>query len=319
MRKLIFTLIAYTALSLNAQELINVSSLVFFDASYDSIVSLNVTRTYVDFRKSISDDAAARVTIDSYRPGENDPLTFIVKHAYLVWNTAVGSFLIGQQPTNYFGPTAATWGMRFIEKYPTDLWGFDSTADIGLAFRKSLSDDLLIHVAAYNGGGFKNDEVDTHKRLSALVSLGEQRLNSNPGWNAGGVVTFEPYDDSTSTNQIFRLSGFAGYATESLRMGMEVFTSDNSGGGILVGEGRKVQLLSIYGNFALGKALDVLARVDTFDEDIDTEGNRETYLIGGMHYRPTTGFSIAPTLRYTLYEDNSDPEMTLKLNFQFQF
>jgi hypothetical protein len=102
-------------------------------------------------------------------------------------------------------------------------------------------------------------------------------------------------------------------------MGMEVFTSDNSGGGILDGEGRKGQLLSIYGNFALGKALDVLARVDTFDEDIDTEGNRETYLIGGMHYRSSAGFSIAPTLRYTLYEDNSDPEMTLKLNFQFQF
>ena len=300
------------ALNLNAQEYMNISSLVFFDATYDDSVSFNVTRTYVDFRKSISDDAAARVTIDSYRPGENDPLTFIVKHAYLVWNTAIGSFLIGQQPTNYFGPATANWGMRFIEKFPTHLWGFNSTADIGLAYRKSPSDNLLIHVAAYNGGGIKNDEVDTHKRLSALVSLGEQRLNSNPGWNAGGVVSFEPYDDSTSTNQIFRLSSFAGYATESLRLGTEFLKSEDS-------DGTSGQLVSFYGNFALGNALDVLVRVDTFDEDINTEDNRKTYLIGGMHYRPTTGFSIAPTLHYKLYEDNSESKMTLKLNFQFRF
>jgi len=309
MRKLIFTFITCMALNINAQEYMNISSLVFFDATYDDSVSFNVTRTYVDFRKSISDDAAARVTIDSYRPGENDPLTFIVKHAYLVWNTAIGSFLIGQQPTNYFGPATANWGMRFIEKSPTDFWGFDSAADIGVAYRKNLSDNLLIHLAAYNGGGFKKDEVDTHKRLSALVSLGEQRLNSNPGWNAGGVVSFEPYD---STETKLRLSGFAGYATESLRLGSEFLKSEDSGG-------NNGQLLSIYGNFALGKALDVLARVDTFDEDIDTEDNRETYLIGGMHYQTTTGFSIAPTIRYTLFEDDTDPEMTLKLNFQFQF
>ncbi len=312
MRKLIFTFITCMALNINAQEYMNISSLVFFDATYDDSVSFNVTRTYVDFRKSISDDAAARVTIDSYRPGENDPLTFIVKHAYLVWNTAIGSFLIGQQPTNYFGPATANWGMRFIEKFPTHLWGFNSTADIGLAYRKSPSDNLLIHVAAYNGGGIKNDEVDTHKRLSALVSLGEQRLNSNPGWNAGGVVSFEPYDDSTSTSQIFRLSSFAGYATESLRLGTEFLKSEDS-------DGTSGQLVSFYGNFALGNALDVLVRVDTFDEDINTEDNRKTYLIGGMHYRPTTGFSIAPTLHYKLYEDNSESKMTLKLNFQFRF
>ena len=70
MRKLIFTFITCMALNINAQEYMNISSLVFFDATYDDIVSFNVTRTYVDFRKSISDDAAARVTIDSYRPGE---------------------------------------------------------------------------------------------------------------------------------------------------------------------------------------------------------------------------------------------------------
>jgi len=309
MRKLIFTFITCMALNINAQENINITNLVFFDATYDDIVSFNVTRTYVDFRKSISDDAAARVTIDAARFDGNDRLTFFVKHAYLVWNTAVGSFLIGQQPTNYFGPTTATWGLRFIETNPSDLWGFDSSSDIGLAYRKSLSNDLLIHVAAYNGSGFKNDEVDTHKRLSALISLGEQRLNSNPGWNAGGVVSFEPYD---STETKLRLSGFAGYATESFRLGTEFLKSEDSGE-------NNGQLVSFYGNFALGEALDVLARVDTFDEDIDTEDNRDIYLIGGVHYRPTTGFSIAPTIRYTLFEDDTDPEMTLKLNFQFQF
>ncbi len=312
MRKLIFTCITCMALNINAQENINITNLVFFDATYDDIVSFNVTRTYVDFRKSISDDAAARVTIDSYRPGENDPLTFIVKHAYLVWNTAIGSFLIGQQPTNYFGPATANWGMRFIEKFPTHLWGFNSTADMGLAYRKSPSDNLLIHVAAYNGGGIKNEEVDTHKRLSALVSLGEQRLDSNPGWNAGGVVSFEPYDDSTSTSQILRVSGFAGYAKESLRLGTEFLKSEDSGG-------NNGQLLSFYGNFTLSETIDVLARVDNMDGDIDSESDGKTYFIGGIHYRSSAGFSIAPTLRYTLFEDDTDPDMTLKLNFQFQF
>lgn len=317
MRKFIITLSTCIAFSLNAQERINVSSLVFFDATYEDEdnFSFNITRTYLDFRKSLSEDAAARVTIDAARIGVSDSLivherlSFFVKYAYLVWNSAAGSFLIGQQPTNYFGPSTATWGLRFIENQPTDFWGFDPTADLGLAFRKNLSDNLLIHLAAYNGRGFKFGENDTHKRLSALISLGEQRLNKNPGWNTGGVVSYEPYD---TTENILRLSGFAGYATESLRIGMEFLRSDDSGG-------INGQLFSIYANLAFAEALDVLARVDTFDEDINTGEDRETYIIGGIHYMPTTGFSIAPTLRYTLYEDDTEPKMILRLNFQFRF
>ncbi|MFQ6607377.1 MAG: hypothetical protein ACE5EE_02445 [Fidelibacterota bacterium] len=318
MQKLIITLCIFIVLSLKAEERMNVSSLVFFDATYNETVSFNITRSYLDFRKSLSADIAARVTVDAARIGStdsliiNEHLTFYVKYAYLVWNTEAGSFLIGQQPTNYFGPSTATWGLRFIEKQPSDLWKFDPTADLGLSYRKNFSENLLIHLAAYNGRGYKYGENDKYKRLSVLISLGEQRLNANSGWNAGGVVSYEPYDDSTSMKKVLRLSGFAGYANNSFRLGVEVLKSDDNGGS-------NSQLYSIYGNLSLMETLDVLARVDLYNRDVEIDGDGKTYLITGIHYQPTVGFSIAPSIHYTNYEDDTDPVISIKFNFQFRF
>lgn len=119
------------------------------------------------------------------------------KHFFLnmaIWIGKLPSdhFYFRMQPTNYFGPIIPTWGLRFIEKYPTDRIGFDPASDVSISFKKQILSNWPVRVAIYINGGYKKSENDSHKRTSFLLSYGEEKLNINPGWNIGIMFSHEP-------------------------------------------------------------------------------------------------------------------------------
>ncbi|MCH7730967.1 MAG: hypothetical protein IIB44_00410 [Candidatus Marinimicrobia bacterium] len=318
-KRIIFIIFLLPTLGqLEAENDISISSLIFFDATYSpesssKTSSFNITRSYLNFRKTFFDNFHTRVTIDAGRTTDDQRQTFFLKYGYLDWNTPFGSFLLGMQPTNYFGPIIPTWGLRFIEKYPTDRIGFDPTSDVGISFKKQILSKWLVHVAIYNGGGYKKSENDSHKRTSFLLSYGEQKLNINPGWNGGIMFSHEPYDYNIKVASKNRFSLFGGIATNQLRIGLE-FTKLNDNG-----LNHTQTFVSFYGNIFTKKSTSVFIRGDIFDPSTDEKNDKKSYFIVGFNYEPNPSVSISPNLRYTLYEpNNTASESLIKLNFQFK-
>ncbi|MFQ6673630.1 MAG: hypothetical protein ACE5GH_02450 [Fidelibacterota bacterium] len=293
-----------------------ISSLIFFDLAYDTPrgSSFNVTRTYLDIRSRTADDVTLRITSDVGRTREDDPLVLFLKHAYLSWNTSLGVLEAGVQPTNYFGPTKKTWGYRFVEKFPTDRVGFGATADLGVSLRKEVFPRLNVHAAVYNGPGYKNQENDSYKRVSVLLSYGEQELNRRPGWNTGGAVSYEPYEVPASTDRQTKITAllFGGYASTNFRIGGE-YT-------ILADTGHDDRsLLGTTMSVRLRKALSLWMRGEVYDPSTIAENDGELYLLAGLNFMPRPGLSVAPNLRYASGGTSSDgSDWMVKLNLEFR-
>ena len=56
-----------------------------------------------------------------------------------------------------FGNFEKYYGMRHIEKTPSDLYKIESTRDTGIGFKTKLSDQLTYHVLFGNGDSNKSE------------------------------------------------------------------------------------------------------------------------------------------------------------------
>ncbi|MDP6966071.1 MAG: hypothetical protein QF551_02225 [Candidatus Marinimicrobia bacterium] len=298
-----------------AADGVDISTITFFDLTYDDSknipTSYNLTRSYVDLRRNVADDLKVRITTDAATTSTG-PLSVFVKNVLVTWSTSVGDILVGVQPTNYLGSTQANWGNRFMEKFPADLYKFDSTSDLGLSVKRKLSSKLLLHLGVYNGTGFKKPENDSFKRTSLLVTFGEQDLRNRPGWNIGALASVEPYDDGDQVALTQRYSAFGGWASSAtIRAGAEFHTlmKDDTGQSIIV---------SGYGTVKFSPKVKFIARFDQFDPAVDSGGDSNAYLLTGVSFAPQSGFTIAPNIRYTIHEADKDPELSFVLNFEFK-
>jgi len=297
-----------------AADGIDISTLTFFDLTYDQSedipTSFNLKRTYVDLRGAASDKLKVRITTDAAKSSTR-PLSMFMKYAFVTWSTSSGDILVGVQPTNYFGPIQANWGNRFMERFPANLYKFDSTSDLGLSVKRELSPKLLLHLGVYNGSGFKKPENDSFKRTSLLVSFGEQDLRNSVGWNVGATASVEPFDVGDQTELKQRYSGFGGWATTKIRVGAEFHT-------LLNGDMEQSIIVSGYGTVKLSGKSKLIARFDRFDPAVDSGGDSQSYLLTGLSFAPQSGLTIAPNIRYTIPEADGDPGLRLILNFEFK-
>ena len=294
----------------------NISNLIFFDLTYDdtfSASSFNVKRTYLDFQSNLTKDMSLRITTDVGRTDEDGRAVVFLKHAFLNWKTNYGDLIIGVQPTNYFGPTTKTWGYRFIEKYPGDLWGFGATSDLGISIIRKIGGRLFVQGAVYNGVGYKKPEDDKYKRFSLLAAYGEKRLDKNPGWNIGGNFSFEP----TDTSKKYTAMGFVGVAIKKIRIGGEYIAQADYNPN---DQSYDQKLLTVfYGSLMIAPKTSLLIRAEMFAPSSNMIEDLEIYTIVGFNYSLNSHVYIAPTLHYTKYEDTDcDPTWFFKLNFQFK-
>lgn len=295
-----------------------ISSEVFFDLNTSSQAGINpafhVRRTYMNYRKNISENISIRITTDAGSSTADERINVFVKMANLTWKTPFGDFIIGPQLTNYFGPEKKTWGYRFIEKFPGNLYGFDHTADLGISWKRSFR-RLLIHLAAYNGTGFKKHENDPYKRISLLLSHGEQNLLNNPGMNIGSIFSMEPY--ATSLGELFvvyRLGGVVGYANSSLRLGGELHIEHDSG------LEHRERVVAVYGSINKTKTVSLLARIDLFDISVNHPEMRKIMILTGLSYNPSSNFQVSPNIRYTFFGSKLlEPYWVSRLSFSYWF
>lgn len=286
---------------------------VFYQFSHEFEDTLTVNnafemqRVYLIYQQDISPNLTYEFRTDVTR-GVDGWLTAYLKNARLDWKTSLGKVTLGMQGMNVFNVQEKTWGHRYLEKTPMDKNKFASSADLGIGLARSMGDKLYLDAKITNGTGYKKAEDDKFKKLSVQVVWGGRDLSKADGFNAGGVVTYEPFEAGDDTVNITSVIGlFGGWSHSALRAGVEFNLESRSD----ASDPR--QIIVGYFTYAIHKKVAVLARVDMFSRGSDAE----TYGIFGIAITPETGLRITPNVRY-LKADDSDGSISLKVNLEFK-
>ena len=272
--------------------------------------AFNIKRAYLTFSNDVSSNVSYKITYDMGLNNGGSAHTAFLKVAMVKLKTNFGDMSIGMQGMNMFKTMENTWGHRFIQKMPMDTYRFSPSADLGIGLTRGFG-AISTSALVTNGGGYKQAESDSHKKLSFHAVFGEAKLNKNDGLNMGISLSFEPYDlDSVTIENTNVMGTFAGYAGSGFRGGVEFDTRQQND--------LTSQIICIYGTYKMSDKLSLLARIDQVDANTSVDRDGIRAIIAGVHYFVDKGFTVAPTFRMTTPEDG-EAENSIVVNFQFKF
>ena len=302
-----------------------IGGVTYFDYTYaEEKSSFNFNRQYFSYGVNVSDDVSFKVIFDVGRTNKGDfvyinndgepdkmsedtRLIVFLKKAQIDYSTSYGKISMGLIGMNTYNIQEKNWGYRFIEKSAIDKYGFSSTADLGLGFSKSLTDQLNMSLQIINGEGFKNPQNDKYHKIAFNSTYGERNLVKNSGFNAGVVYTTE----QTDNKQNIMTSLFGGFAGMGLRLGGQY--------NMLTENTKENKVVSVSANYGLKENINIFTRYDMWDDNDEDKKNGKNNLITGIVLTCGSGLSMAPNMRMTSFEDNSDSVTEYRINFQFKF
>lgn len=294
-----------------------ISGYTYFDYTHDlTSHALNdegfqVRRLYFTYQQELSEGLKFKLQTDiDY---SKSPKNLYVKNAKVDWTMDFGELTLGLQGMNVFNIQEKTWGYRFIEKSAMDRYKFSSSADFGVGFSKTAGKNLHLSALLTNGTGYKSSENDDKKKLSLQGFFGEKNLSKKDGFNAGGVVSFEPYNVDSATTEAKSLIGFfGGFSSNGLRTGVEYDLFSDGGTNV------SKSIISFYANYEYSADISFFGKFDIYDPNTDLDEDGENYLVAGVSYSPQKGLTIAPNICLESPEEG-DSQTVLKLNFLFKY
>ncbi len=299
-----------------------IGGVTYFDySSTEKASGFNFQRQYFGYGGEVSDQVSYKILFDvgrtnvgaaviekdtSYK-SEDTRLVVFLKKAQINYKSSFGRFNFGLIGMNTYAVQESNWGYRFIEKSAIDKNGFSATADIGVGFSRSLIDNLNLSLLFVNGEGFKKPQGDKYHKIAFNATYGEGNLNKNDGYNAGLVYTTE----QTDTDPITMTSIFGGFAGMGIRIGGEY--------DMLTIGSVESNIISVSANYAVRDKIDIFARYDMVDDNDDANKNGKNYLVTGIVLTCDGGISVAPNMRMTTFENETEALTEYKVNFQFKF
>ena len=285
-----------------------IGGITYFDfISSDDSTAFNFQRQYFGYGGDVSDQVSFKILFDVGRSDSDTRLTTYLKKAQVNYKSSFGKFNFGLIGMNTYAVQESNWGYRFIEKSAIDKNKFSSTADLGVGFSKSIIDNLNLSFQIVNGEGFKKPQGDKFQKIAFNATYGESNLIKNDGYNAGVVYTTE----QTDTDPITMTSIFGGFAGMGIRIGGEY--DMKTIGGV------NSNIVSVSTNYTVRDNIDVFVRYDIYDGDTSNDNNGKDYLVAGIVLTCDGGISVAPNVRTTTYEDETEALIKYKVNFQFKF
>ena len=303
-----------------------IGGVTYFDYTYaEEKSSFNFNRQYFSYGVNVSDDVSFKVIFDVGRTNNKDlyiwfvkdndsskvtedtRLVAFLKKAQIDYSTSYGKISMGLIGMNTYNIQEKNWGYRFIEKSAIDKYGFSSTADLGLGFSRSITDQLNMSLQIVNGEGFKNPQSDKYHKIAFNSTYGERNLVKNSGFNAGVVYTTEQTDNKPN----IMTSLFGGFAGMGLRLGGQY--------NMLTENTKENKVVSVSANYGLKENINIFTRYDMLDDNDEDKKNGKNNLITGIVLTCGSGLSMAPNMRMTSFEDNSDSVTEYRINFQFKF
>ena len=321
--KYLIILLTYISISIAADG--KIGGVTYFNyTNAEEKSAFNFQRQYFSYGVNVSDDVSFKVIFDVGPTNKGDVvylnkegvlenisedtrLVAFLKKAQIDYRKSYGKISMGLIGMNTYNIQEKNWGYRFIEKSAIDKYGFSSTADLGLGFSKSLTDQLKMSLQVVNGEGYKNPQSDKYHKIAFNSTYGEHNLVKNSGFNAGVVYTTE----QTDNKQNIMTSLFGGFAGMGLRLGGQY--------NMLTENTKESKVVSVSSNYGLKENINVFTRYDMWDDNDEDKKNGKNNLITGIVLTCGSGLSMAPNMRMTSFEDNSDSVTEYRINFQFKF
>ena len=317
--KYLIILLTYISISIASDG--KIGGVTYFDYTNSKEKSaFDFKRQYFSYGIEISDEVKFRVVFDVGRTdvgtvlmkdggekSEDTRLVAFLKKAQIDHRTSYGKISMGLIGMNTYNIQEKNWGYRFIEKSAIDKYGFSSTADLGIGFSRTLVNQLKMSLQVVNGEGYKNPQSDKYHKIAFNSTYGEHNLVKNSGFNAGVVYTTE----QTDNKQNIMTSLFGGFAGMGLRLGGQY--------NMLTENTKESKVVSVSSNYGLKENINVFTRYDMWDDNDEDKKNGINNLITGIVLTCGSGLSMAPNMRMTSFEDNSDSVTEYRINFQFKF
>jgi hypothetical protein len=152
------------------------------DGNEVTLNQFQVGRSYINVTGNISHTIAFRITPDITREtgvgsSLNGSYTFRLKYAYAQWNldehVGKGSFArFGMQQNPYFDMFENVYRYRFQGTIFVEREGFQTSSDVGAAFRYNLPQNYGdIQTGFFNGEGYSKPEVNDQKSFKIRGTL----------------------------------------------------------------------------------------------------------------------------------------------------
>ncbi len=295
--------------------------------------SFNIRRLYLQYGYQFSPNISTHITLahESGMEANSDKTNLLpdgnrsvfIKHAYLQIEEVIprAAIVLGQQATPTFSRLSESiWGYRSIEKTLADMRGISSSSDLGVGIygrigtKERFGYDLLY--ANNSGTKFKSD---THKKLytSLYAYFLDKKLITQVNYEYNKTA---PFPDISGNTQL--LKAFVGYKTSRTAVGLEVFKQFNKNATSYLSTlsfadslttTRAATGVSLFFTQNLRpKKLEVFARVDWFDPDVNYTSNsiyledypstKELFATVGVDYEVFENIHIMPNLWLNHYK-----------------
>lgn len=292
--------------------------------------AFDVGRAYLNIVPSWGDRLYARITPDLVRESAAaDPVTgtrfpsnttgslvLRLKYGYLGYKAAPWADLrIGMQQTPFVEFEENVWGHRFVAKSVVDEFYGMSSSDMGFAVRSKLLDGgLEVVVGGYNGEGYNRPETNKYKEVSGRVTWRAVKAGDEPGLRLTG---YYGYGLRAQDAEKVRGVGMVSYESSLFTAaGQYTYLQDGNGAGLTVTGGGP----SVFGIVRLPWQTELLARVDMFDPDADTDDDGVTRMIAGAGYRFNEKVRmVADVQRFEFEAPGVDPEQAAYLHIEAGF
>lgn len=267
-----------------------------------SSTAFEISRLYLGYEHFFSNSLSARAVMDVGDPGVGGlQMTAYVKNAFLQYRTNSFSGRFGMIGTDAFGLIEKQWGHRYISKTLQDEFGFNPSADLGVAVDYSPSEFISFDASVLNGEGYKKLQADSALKYTAGITL-------KP---LGGLL-LRVYADIMKKNALQNtISFFAGYTYRNLGFGIEY--ADQKSNKMI--NNHDYSGISAFGNLKLNDKTGLFARYDYLwscrtnptDPNPWNYNNDGQVITAGFDYSPVSGIRIAPVYIGKIPANGSNP------------
>ncbi len=319
----VITMVFVLTLSVNGQDRdVHVSGVVFGDYFYkvdgDSSGSGNqysnlkkddqgfdFRRMYLTFKKNISDDFSANVTLEGNSGiTTNGRYGLFFKVIQLTWNNLIpmGKINLGLISPQTFDIEQDIWSYRSIEKTVGDYRGFGNSTDVGLSIMGDFDKKGMFHYFAMFGGGTGQKPVFSKKKKF----YGQLSANPTKGLT---IAAYGDYETTGEGSKNTTMKGTAGYNSSYFNIGASVYQLIRSTSGITTDVKPFSFSIFAWAPLTTSKDLSVnaFARFDMYDPDTEntTSGFKQNFITAGLDFMPVKNIHFMPNVWVNTYSDKS--------------
>ena len=299
---------------------------VFWNYHYDytenteQVSAFELTRVYLGYKYKFDDKFSAKITYDIGKNDAGSNHTAFIKIAQLDYkinpSVKISMGLIGGKQ---YKDQENHWGYRYIYKMLQDENKFGPSADLGINAEFKISKILMANLFVVNGEGYKNLQDDD----------GNQRFGMSLIYNPLKKLTTKFYYDthaSENSKSLNNIAFFAGYKTDSWRIGAEYNKMENGTNYKTAIDDHNLDGISFYGSYVFNNKVEIFARFDEISSNILTgHDNSWNYnkdgalMLLGVQYIAAKGVKFSVNSRnFNYINDDIEDSSFIYFNAEFK-